>query len=65
MMEHTETEHLALCVCPQICFEAEGINCGDEGFDDVEGRTRNRCILGHMTSVTITITTMRLFIVFC
>jgi hypothetical protein len=52
MMEDTETEHLALCMRPEIGLEAERVDGGNESFDDIEGRAGDRSILRHVSSGT-------------
>ncbi|MPC12705.1 NudC domain-containing protein 2 [Portunus trituberculatus] len=50
VVEHAETEGLALCVHTQIRLKAEGVDGWDKGLDGVEWRAGHRCILRHMAT---------------
>ena len=50
VMEDGQAEGLALCVRAQIRFEAERIDGGKEGFDDVERRAGDWRVLRHVTA---------------
>ena len=49
-MEDREAEGLALCVCAEVCLEAEGVNGWNEGLDGIEWGPRDWGILSDMAS---------------
>lgn len=49
VVEHRQSEGLALCVRAEVGLKAERVDGGDEGLDGVERRAWNGCVLGDVT----------------